>query len=100
MEGASVNDTENRGMIPRAVLQIFDSTRELENKGWKVRIYISLQCVYYCYYYLEEPSWWYNGLMVSVLTSNVVDCGFDPSSGQTKGYKMGIYSFSAKHATY
>ena len=42
MEGASVNDTENRGMIPRAVLQIFDSTRELERKGWKVRIHISL----------------------------------------------------------
>jgi len=55
---------------------------------------------YYYYYYLEEPSWWHNGLMVSVLTSNVVDRGFDPWSGQTKGYKIGIYSFSARHATY
>ena len=100
MEGASVNDTENRGMIPRAVLQIFDSTHELESKGWKVRIYISLQCVYYCYYYLEEPSQWCNGLMVGMLTSGVVVRGFDPWSGQTKGYKIGIYSFSARHAAY
>jgi hypothetical protein len=28
--------------------------------------------------------------MVSVNTSNVVDCGFDPRSGQTKDYKIGI----------
>ena len=37
--------------------------------------------------------------MVSVLASSVVDHGFEPSSGQTKDYKIGIYYFSAKHAT-
>jgi hypothetical protein len=33
--------------------------------------------------------------MVSVLTSSVVDRGFEPGSGQTKDYKM--CCFSAKH---
>ena len=36
--------------------------------------------------------------MVSVLASNVVDRGFESRSGQTKDYKIGIWSFSAKHA--
>jgi hypothetical protein len=36
--------------------------------------------------------------MVSVLTSSVVDRGFEPWSGQTKNYKIGICYFSAKHA--
>ena len=29
--------------------------------------------------------------MVSVLASNAVDRGFEPRSGQTKDYKIGIY---------
>jgi len=33
-----------------------------------------------------------------VLASNVVDRGFEPRSGQTKDYKIGICCFSAKHA--
>jgi hypothetical protein len=36
--------------------------------------------------------------MVSVLTSNVVDRGFELQSGQTKDYEIGICCFSAKHA--
>ena len=36
--------------------------------------------------------------MVSVLASSVVDHGFEPRSGQTKDYKIGICCFSAKHA--
>jgi hypothetical protein len=40
-----------------------------------------------------------NGVMISVLASNVVDCGFDPRSGQTKDYNIGICCFSTKHAT-
>ena len=36
--------------------------------------------------------------MVSVLSSSVVDRGFEPQSGQTKDYKIGICCFSAKHA--
>jgi hypothetical protein len=36
--------------------------------------------------------------MVSVLVSSAVDRGFEPRSGQTKDYKIGICCFSAKHA--
>ena len=36
--------------------------------------------------------------MISVLTSSVVDRGFEPWSGQTKDYNIGICCFSAKHA--
>jgi hypothetical protein len=35
--------------------------------------------------------------MVSVLTSSAVDCTFEPRSGQTKDFKIGICCFSAKH---
>jgi hypothetical protein len=35
--------------------------------------------------------------MVSVLASSTVDRGFEPRSGQTKHYKIGICCFSAKH---
>jgi hypothetical protein len=38
-------------------------------------------------------------LMVSILTSNAVDCGFEPRSGQTKDYKIGMCYFSSKHKT-
>jgi hypothetical protein len=36
--------------------------------------------------------------MVSVLASSAVDRGFEPRSGQTKDYEIGICCFSAKHA--
>ena len=36
--------------------------------------------------------------MVSVLALSAVDCGFEPRSGQTKDYKIGICCFSTKHA--
>ena len=36
--------------------------------------------------------------MVSLFASSVVDRGFEPRSGQTKDYKIGICCFSAKHA--
>ena len=38
------------------------------------------------------------GILVSVLTSSVVDRGFDPRSRQTKDYKIGICCFSARLA--
>jgi hypothetical protein len=38
-----------------------------------------------------------SGVMVSVLDSSVVDLGFEPWSGQTKDYIIGICCFSAKH---
>ena len=39
-----------------------------------------------------------NGVIVSVLSSSAVDCWFEPRSGETKDYKIGICCFSAKHA--
>ena len=36
--------------------------------------------------------------MASVLVSSAVDRGFEPWSGQTKDYKIGMCCFSAKHA--
>ncbi len=36
--------------------------------------------------------------MVNMLASSAVDRGFEPRSGQTIGYKIGICCFSAKHA--
>ena len=36
--------------------------------------------------------------MISVLASSAVDRGFEPRSGQTKDYKIGICYFSAMHA--
>ena len=38
------------------------------------------------------------GVMVSVIASSAVDRGFEPRSGQTKEYNIGICCFSAKHA--
>ena len=36
--------------------------------------------------------------MVSVLASSAVDRRFEPRSGQTKDYEIGMCCFSAKHA--
>ena len=38
------------------------------------------------------------GVLVSVLASSVIYRGFEPRSGQTKVFKVGICCFSAKHA--
>ena len=37
-------------------------------------------------------------VMVSVLASSAVDCGFELRSGQAKDYTIGICCFSAKRA--
>ena len=37
------------------------------------------------------------GVMVSMVTSSVVDHGLEPRLGQTKDYNIGICCFSAKH---
>ena len=39
----------------------------------------------------------FGGIMVSGLASSVVDRRFEPWSGQTKDYQIGICCFSAKH---
>jgi hypothetical protein len=36
--------------------------------------------------------------MINVLASSAVGRGFEPRSGQTKDYKIGICCFSVKHA--
>ena len=36
--------------------------------------------------------------MVSVLSSSAIECGFETLSGQSKDYKIGMCSFSAKYA--
>ena len=36
--------------------------------------------------------------MVSMLALSAIDCGFEPWSGQTKGYQIDICCFSAKNA--
>ena len=36
--------------------------------------------------------------MISVIASNAVDREFEPRSGRTKEYKIGICCLSAKHA--
>jgi hypothetical protein len=38
------------------------------------------------------------GVMVSVFALSVVDCVFEPRSGHTKDYNIGIWCYSAKNA--
>jgi hypothetical protein len=38
--------------------------------------------------------------MVGVLVSSAVDRWFEPRSGKTKDYKIGICCFSTKHAAF
>ena len=37
-------------------------------------------------------------VMVRLLAPSAIDCGYEPRSGQTKEYKIGICCFSAKNA--
>ena len=54
---------------------------------------------YGLYMYIpQEQNIRIGGVMVSVLASSAVDRGFEPRSGQTKDYNIGICCFSAKHA--
>ena len=66
--------------------------------------YALLCYVMFCYAMLGYVMLFYvmlcnriGGAMVRVFASSVVDCGFESRSGQTKNYKIGICSFSAKH---
>ena len=38
-----------------------------------------------------------SGVIAIMVTLSVVDCGFDPQSGQTKDYKIGNCCLSAEH---
>ncbi|KAK3103476.1 hypothetical protein FSP39_019513 [Pinctada imbricata] len=46
MEGGDVIDDQNKGMIPRAVCQIFQSTEELQSKGWMYEFEASFLEIY------------------------------------------------------
>jgi hypothetical protein len=39
-----------------------------------------------------------SGVMVNMLASSVVDRGFEPRSGQIKGYIIGICCLTSKHS--
>ena len=52
-------------------------------------------------YRMNRSHWWLtriSGVLVSILTSDVVDHGFEPGSIETKDYEIGICYFSATHA--
>ena len=57
------------------------------------------EVVYKNYSFLLDLANCNGSVMVSVLTSSVVDREFTPWSDQTKDYKIGIGCFSTKHAT-
>jgi len=42
----------------------------------------------------RQPHWWCNGSRARL---SVVNCGFEPRSGQTKDYEIGFCCFSAKY---
>jgi hypothetical protein len=48
---------------------------------------------------ISKPDNHIDSVMMSVLTSSVVDRGFEPRSGQPKNYEIGICCFSAKHTS-
>jgi hypothetical protein len=49
---------------------------------------------------LNYPLFDVGGVMVSLLTSGVVDRVFEPPSGQDKDYRIGIFFFSTQHVTF
>ena len=54
-----------------------------------------------CFDFFCPKIQWINrisGIMVSMLTLNAVDCGFEPRLGQTENCKIGIWCFSSKYA--
>jgi hypothetical protein len=51
-----------------------------------------------CMYMFEPGST--QKIMFSMLASSVVDRVFEPWSGQTKHYKIGMFFFSAEQATF
>ena len=55
--------------------------------------YYHFQIILTILLFFIQPHQWC--IMVSVLTLSVVDRGFEPLAGQTKGYKIGICCFSA-----
>jgi hypothetical protein len=51
------------------------------------------------FYLKKQPKKHIGGVMLSILTLIAVDCVFEPRSGQTKDYIIGIYCFSVSKYT-
>jgi len=41
-DGSSAGDSDNVGMIPRAVSQVFETAAQLTDKGWQVNSCVGL----------------------------------------------------------
>ena len=50
---------------------------------------------HYMKQFIKYPSitCYFSGVMVNMLASSEEDCGFDPVTGHTKDYEIGIYCF-------
>jgi len=59
------------------------------NLNFSINLHSTQEQIYYVKIYSDRID--------GVLSSNVVDRRFEPHSGQTKDYKIGICCFSAKH---
>ena len=66
--------------------------------GYSDMMWISIGSCLYLFVWLLKGQYRIGGVMVNMLPSGVVDCGFEPRLGQTKAYKIGICCLSAKHA--
>jgi hypothetical protein len=66
-----------------------DLLRRDEVWGIEVRVHLNI---------LKNKQNHIGGVMVSVLSSDALDHGFEPRLGQTKDYQIGSCCFSAKHA--
>ena len=77
-------------------LLVMTSTITCQNNSKQNKL---VKSVYYkiciMFQYRHEPHRWCNGFLLAL---SAVDRGFEPRSGQTKDYTIGICCFSAKHA--
>ena len=71
--------TRNRNATSFAVQRHFDYIDYIQMK-----VPVSMNCI--------------GGVMISMPASSAVNRGFEPRSGHTKDYEIGICCFSAKHA--
>ena len=67
---------------------------------WRLLVHlIVMQCLIRCFIQMFHISInCIGGVMVCLLASSAVDCGFEPWWGQTKDYEIGICCFPSKHA--
>ena len=73
----------------------------LQEEVYKLFLWVNkvLLRAIFCVHILDFLSNRIGGVMVNVLVSSAVDRGFEPQSGQTKDYEIGICCFSAKNAS-